>query len=107
MIDETLPAHPESSAENVLDLVLFNTSTIATQQLKEAKDTHLANINYLNTESKNLKTNTSTSSTRHTWLNSSVIYSTHTNPQRISKNHKLNITSPSLKCTPIITTPQP
>merc|ERR1711954_542438 len=40
MIAETLPAHPESSAENVLDLVLFNTSTIATQHLKEAKDAH-------------------------------------------------------------------
>merc|ERR1711954_385473 len=40
IIAETLPAHPESSAKNVLDLVLFNTSTIATQHLKEAKDTH-------------------------------------------------------------------
>merc|ERR1711954_235461 len=50
MISETLSSHPDSSAENVLDLVLFNTSTIATQHLKEAKDTHHANINYLNTE---------------------------------------------------------
>merc|ERR1711954_302476 len=55
MIEETLPAHPGTSAENVLDLVLFNTSTIATQHLKEAKDTHHANINYLNTEIKTLE----------------------------------------------------
>merc|ERR1711873_384306 len=55
MIAETLPAHPESSAENVLDLVLFNTSTIATQHLKEAKDTHHANINYLTTEIKTIE----------------------------------------------------
>ena len=55
MIAETLPAHPESSAENVLDLILFNTSTIATQHLKEAKDTHHANINYLTTEIKTIE----------------------------------------------------
>merc|ERR1712081_26301 len=52
MISETLPSHPESSTENLLDLVLFNTSTIATQHLKEAKDTHHANINYLTTKTK-------------------------------------------------------
>merc|ERR1712114_120004 len=55
MISETLLSHPESSAENVLDLVLFNTSTIATQHLKEAKDTHHANMNYLTTEIKTIE----------------------------------------------------
>ena len=55
MISETLPSHPNSSAENLLGLVLFNTSTIATQHLKEAKDTHHANINYLSTEIKTIK----------------------------------------------------
>merc|ERR1711954_113098 len=59
------------------------------------------------TSSNNLKTNTSTFSTKHTWLNSSVIYSTHINPQKISRNHKLNTTIPSLKCTPMIMIPQP
>ena len=58
MISETLLSHPESSAENVLDLVLFNTSTIATQHLKEAKDTHHANINYLTTEIKTIEIQT-------------------------------------------------
>ena len=38
MISETLSSHPDTSAENLLDLVLFNTSTTATQHLKEAKD---------------------------------------------------------------------
>ena len=52
MISETLSSHPDTRAENLLDLVLFNTSTIATQHLKEAKDSHHANINYLNTEIK-------------------------------------------------------
>merc|ERR1711954_157100 len=40
MISETLSSQPDTRAENLLDLVLFNTSTIATQHLKEAKDTH-------------------------------------------------------------------
>merc|ERR1711954_383801 len=43
------------SAENVLDLILFNTSTIATQHLKEAKDTHHANINYLTIKIKTIE----------------------------------------------------
>merc|ERR1712115_563288 len=52
MITETVPYHPNTRAENLLDLILFNTSTIETQHLKETKDTHTANINYLNTEIK-------------------------------------------------------
>merc|ERR1712081_105050 len=52
MISETLSSHPNTRTETLLDLVLFNTSTIATQHLKEAKDTHHANINYLNTKIK-------------------------------------------------------
>ena len=52
MITETLFTHPDTREENLLDLILFNTSTIATQHLKEAKDAHYANINYLNTEIK-------------------------------------------------------
>merc|ERR1711954_122946 len=52
MISETLSSHPDTRAENLLDLVLFNTSTIATQHLKEAKDLHHTNMNYLNTKIK-------------------------------------------------------
>merc|ERR1711954_199109 len=52
MITKTLPSHPDTRAENLLYLILFNTSPIATQHLKEAKDAHYANINYLNTEIK-------------------------------------------------------
>ena len=46
---------PRFQCGNVLDLVPFNTSTIATQHLKEAKDTHHANINYLTTEIKTIE----------------------------------------------------
>ena len=52
MISKSLSSHPDTRVENLLDLVLFITSTIATQHLKEAEDTHHANINYLNTEIK-------------------------------------------------------
>merc|ERR1711954_174660 len=46
MITKTLPSHPNTKAENLLDLILFNTSTIATQHLKETKDTHYYNHHY-------------------------------------------------------------
>merc|ERR1711954_608896 len=55
MISETLSSRPDTRAENLLDLVLFNTSTIATQHLKEAKDTHHTNIKYLTTKIKTIE----------------------------------------------------
>ena len=52
MLAETLNSYPDVKAENILDLIFFNTSTIASQHLKETRDIHTTNINYLHTEIK-------------------------------------------------------
>merc|ERR1712115_550066 len=60
--------------ENLLDLALFNTSTIATQHLKEAKDLHHANINYLNTEIKTTEAQLDSTSFVHPMTKSQTNY---------------------------------
>ena len=52
MISETLISHNKSPAENLLDFIIFNTSTLASQHNKELRDSQNANINYLNIEIK-------------------------------------------------------
>ena len=74
MITETLFTHPDTREENLLDLILFNTSTIATQHLKEAKDTHYANINYLNTEIKTTEAQLDSTSFKHPMTKSQTNY---------------------------------
>ena len=74
MIAETIPSHPNTKAENLLDLILFNTSTIASQHLKETKDTHMANINYLNTEIKTTEAQLDSSLFQHPMTKSQTNY---------------------------------
>ena len=50
MIIQTLDTHTNHPAENIMDLILFNRSTIATEHVKETKDAQTRNINYLNLE---------------------------------------------------------
>ena len=52
MITQTLNPHTNPPAENILDLILFNTSTIATEHVKEIKEAQTSNLNYLNLEIK-------------------------------------------------------
>merc|ERR1711954_2082 len=59
---------------NLLFLILFNTSTIATQHLKETKDAHYANINYLNTEIKTTKAQLDSTLFQHPINNSQTNY---------------------------------
>ena len=45
MIAQSLDTHSNHPAENILDLILFNTSTIATELLKKTKETQTSNLN--------------------------------------------------------------
>ena len=65
MIMDTISAHLDTKAENLLDLILFNTSTIATQHLKETKDLHTTNIKYLTTEIKTIEAQLDSSLFQH------------------------------------------
>merc|ERR1711954_594338 len=74
MIDETTPSHSKTKAENLLDLILFNTSTIASQHLKEARDMHTTKINYLNTEIKTTEAQRDSSLLQHLMTKSQTNY---------------------------------
>ena len=74
MIAETIPSHPNTKAENLLDLILFNTSTIASQHLKETRDMHTTNINYLNTEIKTTEAQLDSSLFQHPMTKSQTNY---------------------------------
>ena len=55
MISQTLNSHTECPAENTLDLIIFNTSTIATEHIKQTKEMQNANLKYLNLEIKTIE----------------------------------------------------
>ena len=55
MIQDTCTSHQDCPPETTLDIILFITSTIALQHSKELRDTHDANLKYLNTEIKTIE----------------------------------------------------
>ena len=50
-----MSSHSECNAETTLDLILFNTSTIAQEHTKEIRDMQDCNLKYLSTEIKTIE----------------------------------------------------
>merc|ERR1712114_68948 len=89
MIAETIFSHPNVEAENLLDLILSNTSTIASQHLKETRDLHTTNINYLNTEIKTTEAQLDSSLFQHPMTKSQTNYQNKLQNKLIDLNQQL------------------
>ena len=89
MIAETFSSHPEAKAENLLDLILFNTSTIASQHLKETRDVHTTNINYLTIEIKTSEAQLDSSLFQHPMTKSQTNYQNKLQNKLTDLNHQL------------------
>ena len=55
MIDETMESHKNCNPETTLDLILFNTSTIAQAHTEETRDNHNNSLKFLNLEIKTIE----------------------------------------------------
>ena len=89
MIAETILSHPNIKAENLLDLILFTTSTIASQHLKETRDLHTSNISYLDTEIKTTEAKLDSSLFQHPMTKSQTNYQNKLQNKLRDLNHQL------------------